>query len=463
MTGDFPPGFLWGAATSAYQIEGGLDADGRGRSVWETFAARPGTVEGGGDGSRACDSYRQWERDVDLVARLGLNAYRFSISWPRVVPDGRGRVESRGLDHYERFVDALLARGVAPVVTLNHWDMPEALMADGGWAGRSSVDAFAEFATAVAGRLGDRVQWWITQNEPWIISLLGYRLGLHAPGVRDLHASVAAGHHLLLAHGVGADVIRERSAGARVGCALSLFPCDPATDDPRDHAAAWGSDGYVNRWYLDPLLGHGYPPDMKDHYERALGHSLDGVIRPGDAGLISGRSDFLGVNFYTRRVMAAAEVSPDQPFPWTVVNGRGEISRTDEGWEVVPGSLRELLLRLHREYPGVPLMITENGGAFGDAPTHDGQVHDVRRIAFLLGHLRAVAEAIDAGAQVVGYLHWSLMDNFEWALGYRPRFGLVHVDYASGRLTVKDSGHLYARIARDNRIPETAPPITPFG
>lgn len=453
MTSVFPPGFLWGAATSAYQIEGSLEAGGRGRSVWETFAAKPGTVEGGGDGSRACESYRHWTRDVDLVSQLGLNAYRFSISWPRIVPDGRGRVENRGLDHYERVVDALLERKVTPVVTLNHWDMPETLMAGGGWAGRPSVDAFTEFAAAVAGRLGDRVHWWITQNEPWIISLLGYRLGLHAPGVRDLHASVAAGHHLLLAHGAGADAIREHAPGARVGCALSLFPCDPATDDPDDLAAAWGSDGYVNRWYLDPLLGHGYPADMRKHYERALGRDLGDIIRPGDADLIAGRSDFLGVNYYTRRVMAAAQVGPDQPFPWTVVNGAGGAARTDECWEVVPEGLRDLLIRLHREYPGMPLMITENGGAYGDAPTHDGKVHDVRRIAFLLGHLRAVGAAIDSGVRVVGYMHWSLIDNFEWALGYRPRFGLVYVDYPSGRLTVKDSGHLYARIARSNQIP----------
>ncbi|MEH0970719.1 GH1 family beta-glucosidase [Micromonospora sp. CPCC 205546] len=459
----FPPGFLWGAATSAYQIEGSLDADGRGPSVWDTFAARPGAVEGGGDGSRACDSYRRWDRDVELVAGLGLGAYRFSVSWSRILPEGRGRVEPRGLDHYERFVDALLARDVTPVLTLNHWDMPQALMADGGWVGRSSVDAFAEFAAAVADRLGDRVHWWITQNEPWIIALLGYQLGLHAPGVRDLRASVAAGHHVLLGHGAGADVIHARAPRARVGCALSLFPCDPASDDPADLAAAEGSDGYVNRWYLDPLLGDGYPADMWAHYERALGGGLDDIIRPGDTELIGGRSDFLGVNYYTRRVMAAARPGPGRPFPWRVVGPSGDVTRTDEGWEVAPDSLRDLLIRLHRDHPGVPLMITENGAVYGDTPTHDGLVHDQRRIDFLLGHLRAVHQAIDAGAEVVGYLHWSLLDNFEWALGYRPRFGLVHVDYPSGRLTVKDSGRVYARIAATGQLPDTRPTVPPFG
>lgn len=463
MSTTFPSDFLWGAAVSAYQTEGSLDADGRGRSIWETFAAQPGAVEGGGGGSRACDSYRRWPEDLDVIGELGLNAFRFSVSWARIVPAGRGRVENRGLDHYEQFVDALLARGVTPVLTLNHWDMPDALMADGGWVGRSSVDAFTEFAVAVADRLGDRVQWWITQNEPWIIALLGYQLGLHAPGIRDLRSSIAAAHHVMLAHGAGADAIHDRLAAARVGCALSLFPCEPVTDDPDDLAAAWGSDGYVNRWYLDPLLGAGYPADMREHYERALGGGLDDIIRPGDAARIGGRSDFLGVNYYTRRVMAAAEVGPDRPFPWRVVGPSGDVARSDEGFEVAPDSLRRLLVRLHHDYPGVPLMITENGGAYGDAPTHDGRVHDSRRSCYLLSHLRAIDEAMEQGADVVGYLHWSLLDNFEWALGYRPRFGLVHVDYPTGRRTVKDSGRVYAEIARTGRLPDSLPVVTRFG
>ncbi|TDE12677.1 GH1 family beta-glucosidase [Jiangella asiatica] len=460
MTYRFPAEFLWGAATSAYQIEGSLDADGRGESVWDVFARQPGAIEGGGDGSRACDSYRRWAEDVELVAALGLSAYRFSVAWSRIVPDGRGRVEQRGLDHYERFVDALLERGVTPVLTLNHWDLPQALMADGGWAARSTVDAFAELTVAVADRLADRVEWWITQNEPWIIALLGYHLGLHAPGVRDLGASVAAGHHVMLAHGAGADVLRAHR-GAKVGVALSLFPCDAATPSEEDAAAARGSDGYVNRWYLDPLFGRGYPVDMREHYERALGRELT-EIRDGDEGAIAGRCDVLGVNYYTRRVVAAAEPGPDRPFPWRVVGPSGDVARTDEGWEIAPDSFRDLLLRLHHEY-GTPVLITENGGVFGDAPTHDGRVHDVRRSAFLRGHVAAMAEAMAAGADVRGYLHWSLLDNFEWSLGYRPRFGLVHVDYATGRRTVKDSARLYARVARDGKLPADDEPIAAFG
>ena len=461
MTTTFGPDFLLGAGTSAYQVEGSLDADGRGESVWEVFARRPGAVEGGGDGSRACDSYRRWRDDVDLVAGLGLRAYRFSVAWSRIVPEGTGRVETRGLDHYERLVDALLERGVVPVVTLNHWDMPQALMAEGGWVSRRSVAAFGELTEAVADRLADRVQWWVPQNEPWIIALLGYQKGIQAPGIADLGASVAAGHHVLLAHGVGADVL-HRHPGTRVGSALSLWPCDPASDRPEDVAAAHGSDGYVNRWYLDPLLGSGYPDDMREHYERALGRPLD-VIRDGDEEAISGRSDFLGVNYYSRRVMAAAEPGPGQPFPWRVVGPTGDVTRTDEGTEVAPDSLRDLLVRLHHDYDGTPLLVTENGGVFVDAPTHDGRVHDVRRTAFLRAHLEAVAAALAAGADVRGYVHWSLLDNFEWALGYRPRFGLVHVDWVTGRRTVKDSGHFYAEVARTCRLPAQGPVVAPFG
>jgi beta-glucosidase len=306
------------------------------------------------------------------------------------------------------------------------------------------------------------VDWWITQNEPWIVALLGYQLGLHAPGIRDLRASVAAGHHILLGHGAAADEIHSRIPHAQVGCTLSLFPCDPVSDEPADVEAAWGSDGYVNRWYLDPLLGRGYPDDMRGHYERAVG-DLEEIIRPGDTDLIAGRSDYLGVNYYSRRVMAAAEVGPDRPFPWQVVPPRHETNYTDGGWEYAPDNLRTLLLRLHHDYPGVPLIVTENGAVYGDTPMHDGLVHDNRRSQFVLDHLHAVAAAMDGGAPVLGYFYWSLLDNFEWALGYRPRFGLTYVDYATGTRTVKDSGRMYADIARTGRLPEAPPAVAAFG
>ncbi len=449
----FPPDFLWGAATSAYQTEGSLDADGRGPSVWDGFCARPGAIEGGGDARFACDSYRRWRDDIDLLDRLGMRAYRFSIAWPRILPDGNGRVESRGLDHYERIVDELLGRGIQPVVTLNHWDMPEALLADGGWMARSSVDAFAEYAAVVAGRLGDRVPWWITQNEPWIIQLLGYQLGLHAPGLRDLRGSLAAAHHLLLGHGAAVDAMRPLTGG-RIGVALNLLPCVPATGSDANAAAAQASDGYVNRWFLDALLGDGYPDDTRQLWERTIGSSLDDIVHDGDEAAIAGRSDFLGVNFYTHRVVAAAAPEPEHPFPWRVVAAPGPIERTDEGTEIVPAAFGDLLVRLHREHPGIPIMITENGAIYGDSPTHDGRVHDVRRIRYLREHLAAMGDAMAAGAPVVGYLHWSLLDNFEWALGYRPRFGLVYVDFRTGERIVKDSGIHYSQIARSARMPE---------
>ncbi len=457
----FPAGFLWGAGTSAYQVEGSLTADGRGESVWDAFVARPGAVEGGVDARIACDSYRRWRDDVDLVAELGLGAYRFSVGWSRVLPDGVGRVEPLALDHYERLVDALLERGVAPVVTLNHWDMPQALMADGGWAGRASVAAFAEYADAVGARLGDRVTWWVTQNEPWVVAVLGYQKGLHAPGVAELRASFAAAHHQLLGHGAAAAALRAYAPDAHVGVALSLFPCDPASDDEADRAAAHASDGYVNRWFLDALAGRGYPADARGHWVRALaaaGHpgAVDDVVRDGDEAAI-GRADWIGVNYYTRRIMAAAEPDPaaGQPFPWRVVPPPGEARRTDEGWEVVPGALRDLLVRLHREC-NLPLLVTENGGVYGDGPVPDGTVPDVRRTDFLRDHLAALHDAVGAGADVRGYLHWSLLDNFEWALGYRSRFGLVHVDYPTGRRIVKDSGRWYAAVAGANALPDDA-------
>jgi len=448
MTSRFPADFLWGAATSAYQTEGSLDVDGRGPSVWDSFATLPGTIEGGGDASIATDSYRRWRDDVDLIGDLGLQAYRFSTAWSRVVPDGRGAINEKALDHYERFVDALLEKGVEPVLTLNHWDMPEALMDRGGWLDRGSVDAFVHYATAVADRLGDRVPWWITQCEPWIVQLLGYQLGIHAPGLADLPSSVRAGHHILLAHGAGYDAIRGLTTG-KIGCGPNLLPCVPATDSEEDRLAAIGSDGYVNRWYLDPLFLGRYPDDMREHWERVAG-PLD-FIRDGDLAQIGGRMDFLGLNFYSRRVMKAAPVGENgRPFPWQVVRAPEESRLTDEGTEIVPGALTDLLVRLKNDYLEVPILITENGLVSNETPEHDGAVHDVRRIRFLRVHLEAMGEAIAQGVNLVGYLHWSLLDNFEWALGYRPRFGLVYVDYPTLERTPKDSARHYSALIAAN-------------
>ncbi|HET8657674.1 MAG TPA: GH1 family beta-glucosidase [Micromonosporaceae bacterium] len=443
----FPDGFLWGAATSAYQVEGAVATDGRGESIWDRFARTPGAVDGGDTGDMACDHYRRWRADLALLSELRLNAYRFSIAWPRLFPTGQGPVHRPGLDHYDRLVDELLRRGVTPLVTLYHWDLPQALQDRGGWRCREVVDRFADYADACFAAYGDRVRLWVTQNEPWIVGVLGHLLGLHAPGERDLRGAVTAMHHLMLGHGRAVQALRARGGG-RAGVAFSLFPHVPASDAAADREASTASDGYVNRWFLDPVLTGAYPPDMWDRYERLLG-PLE-MVHPGDLATISASSDFIGVNFYTDRVVRAAPGR--QPFGWEVVPPAGGAEVTDTGWPVVPHALTELLLRLRADYGDVPVYVTENGAVYLDRPGDDGAVHDTRRIRFLHAHLAAVHRAIQLGAPVRGYFHWSLLDNFEWAMGYRPRFGLVHVDYATQRRTVKDSGRYYAAVAAANAL-----------
>jgi beta-glucosidase len=424
----FPDGFRWGVATSALQIEGSPEADGRGPSIWDDFAGERGETAGD-----ACDHYRRWAEDVELMASLGVNAYRFSLAWPRLFPDGRRR-EQRGFDHYDALLDALLERGIEPLVTLYHWDLPKAL----DWRCRDTVERFADYAGAAFDAYGDRVSRWVTINEPWIVGILGYQLGLHAPGVRDLRASVEVMHHLLLAHGRAAGELGGRG---EIGVAYSLFPHYP--QGPGDEQAARLSDGYVNRWFLDPVLKGSYPEDMRRVYEERIGE-LDFVL-DGDLETIATRSDFVGVNYYTRRVIRAAPGR--RPLPWEVVT-LGDRPMTGGDWEVVPEAFTDLLLRLRDDYGDVPILITENGGIFPEL------LHDAARIEYLEGHLAAMHDAIAGGANVQGYYHWSFLDNFEWALGYEPRFGLVHVDYETQARTVKDSGRWYARVVAANALKE---------
>jgi beta-glucosidase len=432
----FPDGFLWGVSTSAYQVEGAVAEDGRGVSIWDVFSHTPGKIDGGGTGDVACDHYHRWREDLDLIGELGANAYRFSLAWPRIQPDGR-RTEQRGLDHYDRLIDGLLERNIEPIVTLYHWDLPRALEDDGGWLSRDTVDRFAEYAKTCFDAYGDRVRWWVTINEPWIVGLLGYRLGLHAPGAHDVRQEVRVFHHLLLAHGRAA---RELNGG-RAGIAFALAPHYPWSDDAADVAAARESDGYVNRFFLDGALRSSYPDDTLALFERVAG-PLD-FIHDGDLATVGARSDFIGVNYYARRVMRS--VQGREPYPWEVVVDDG-VPKTEAGTEITPEALTDLLMRLHADYGGVPLLITENGCVYGDAP------HDARRADYLDSHLAAVHAAVERGAPVVGYCHWSLLDNFEWALGYAQRFGLVHVDYETQSRTIKDSGRHYGRIARRNAL-----------
>jgi beta-glucosidase len=438
---NFPEGFLWGVSTSAFQIEGALDADGRGPSIWDDFAG-----ESGDRGTVAVDHYRRWPQDVELLAELNVNAYRFSLAWPRLFPDGRTR-EQRGFDHYDRLLDALLERRIEPVVTLYHWDLPLALEREGGWKARATAERFAEYAAAAFDAYGDRVRWWLTINEPWIIGLLGYLHGLHAPGYKgDVLGEVTVFHHLLLAHGLAVQAFRPREG--RIGLAPNLAPHYPAS--PADEEVAHASDGYVNRWFLDAVFKGAYPEDMRARYEGAVG-PLD-FVRDGDLATISVPTDYLGVNYYAPRVMQA--VPGDTPWPWRVIVPEGVrttggftdgVARTEAGTPIVPAALTDLLVRVQRDY-GVPTLITENGAVFAEP------VHDARRIAFVHDHLEAVADAIDHGAEVLGYCHWSFLDNFEWALGYAQRFGLVHVDYETQARTVKDSGRYYARLAAANAL-----------
>jgi len=448
----FPDGFVWGAGTSSYQVEGAVHEDGRGASIWDTFAHTPGRVENDEHADVTADHYHRWAEDVALLGELAVDAYRFSIAWPRIQPDGRGAANPRGIAFYDRLVDALLEQGVQPCPTLYHWDLPQALEDAGGWLVRATVDGFAEYAAVCYDAFGDRVRTWFTVNEPWVASTLGYRLGIHAPGHRDLRESVVASHHLLLAHGAAVGAFRAAGKPGRIGIVLSQAPTYPATDSEADAAAAHGSDGYTNRWYLDPVLTAAYPADMLELWHRLVG-PLD-EIRDGDPAVIGTPSDFLGVNYYARRVIGAGR--SDDGLPWRVMPADPAIPSTNTGWEITPTALFEQLVRLRADYGDLPMLITENGAVFFDQPNPDGRTHDAGRTAFIRDHLVAVHRAIETGVRVEGYFAWSLLDNFEWAEGFRSRFGLIHVDYPSGRRLVKDSGRAYAAMARANAVEEPA-------
>jgi beta-glucosidase len=435
---DFPAGFLWGVATSAYQIEGAVDQDGRGESIWDRFAATPGKIADGSTGARACEHYRRYGEDVAIMRDLGLRAYRFSVAWPRVMPAGRGAVNEAGMAFYDRLVDTLLEAGIAPVATLYHWDLPQALEDQGGWLSRATAEAFVEYAQRVVRRLGDRVNRWITHNEPWCAAMLGYGEGIHAPGQRDLGGALAASHHLLLSHGWAVPVIRQDSRGAEVGIVLNLTPVAPASPSAADARACARVDGASNRWYLDPIFGRGYPADVLAQYQ-SQGVLPSGTLlaeRAGDQAVLAAPCDFLGINYYSRAVVRAAEQSPSGT---ELVPPRGPC--TDIGWEIYPAGLRELLIRVQRDYGPRRIYITENGASYATAPDGSGRVRDQARVRYLAAHLRAAREAIQAGVPLAGYFVWSLLDNFEWAYGYSQRFGIVWVDFETQRRVLKDSAH----------------------
>jgi beta-glucosidase len=435
---------VWGAATASYQIEGAWNEDGKGESIWDRFSHTPGRIEDGSTGDVACDHYHRWREDVALMQDLGLRAYRFSISWPRLLPEGRGRINPAGLDFYDQLVDALLKARIEPFVTLYHWDLPQALQDRGGWPARPTAEAFVEYADLTARRLGDRVKHWMTLNEPWVSALVGYRDGRHAPGHTDLDQALAAAHHLLLAHAWAVPVLRQHSPQAQVGIVLNLSSQTPASPSAADRAAAWQADGTLNRWFLDPLAARGYPADSVAHYRRPLD-----FIRPGDMQAIATPLDFIGINNYTRNVVRSDEAPEAENAPRTVWPGP---EYTDMGWEVYPEGLFELLGRLHFNYRFPALYVTENGAAYPDRVGPGGQVDDPQRVAYLKAHLAAAAQAVMAGVPLRGYFIWSLLDNFEWAHGYTKRFGLIYVDYATQRRIYKTSAHWYRRVIAANAV-----------
>ena len=441
--GRFPAGFTWGAATSAYQVEGAPREDGKGESIWDRFAHTPGTIGDGTSGDVTCDQYHRFPEDVGLLRDLGLGAYRFSISWPRVIPDADGRVNERGLDYYRRLVDKLLASGIEPYPTLYHWDLPAWVQDRGGWADRNVIDPFARYVDTVVRSLGDRVARWTVLNEPWIFVFMGHRTGEHAPGLRDPALALRASHIVNLAHAEGIRAAHAAAPSALIGSAVDAEAAYPATDDPLDAAAAERYHAARNAWFLDPLLHGAYPSAFVDQ-DAAL-ESMD--IRQGDMAAMASRLDFLGLNMYSRAVVAH---EPEGPWGFKRLDGPGP--RTSIGWEVWPAALHRILLRIDRDY-ALPVYITENGCADPTGPSPDGRIRDTDRIAYLDAHLGQVARAIEDGAHVRGYFAWSLLDNFEWAEGFRQRFGLVWCDLdGDRRRIVKDSGTWLRDLAARGQI-----------
>jgi beta-glucosidase len=440
----FPADFLWGAATASYQIEGAAYEDGRGLSIWDQFAAIPGKVHQGENGDVAADHYHCMPEDVALMAELGLNAYRFSIAWPRILPQGTGTANGRGLDFYDRLVDTLLARGITPLVTLYHWDLPLALHKKGGWLNRDTAFAFADYAEIVARRLGDRVDWWVTLNEPWCSAYLGYGTGEHAPGICDTQSAYISAHHLLLAHGLAIPRLRMHiHQQAQLGITLNLTPVYAANNHPETLHAVEQADKMSNRWFLDPIFRGNYPENLF-----ADAGVAPPPIQDGDLDIIATPIDLLGVNNYSRSLIRAR----------TEENGAGngatrhyehvavvaDSSYTEMGWEVYPRALTDVLVRVHRDYAPRAIVVTENGAAFADHWDGSDRVSDPQRVHYIREHLQALGQARAQEVPVRGYFVWSLLDNFEWAQGYSKRFGIVYVDYPTQRRIVKDSGHWYA-------------------
>lgn len=441
----FPENFIWGAATASYQIEGAASEDGKGESIWDRFSHTPDKVLNGATGDVSCDHYHKYKRDIRMMKEMGLKGYRLSVSWPRIFPSGGGQANQKGMDFYAGLIDELLENGIEPIVTLYHWDLPQALQEKGGWGSRDICEYFAQYASYMFDRLGDRVKKWITINEPWCIAFLGNATGEHAPGLHDYPLSVQVSHNVILSHAKAVQAFRELNTGGKIGITLNLTPAYPATESADDRAAAVIADGFANRWFLDPVLNGAYPDDMLKFYHEKLNSP---VIGPEDMEIIAGSHiDFLGINNYTRSVV---KKSGSSPLGYEEIKPEGS-KYTDMGWEICPDGLYDLLVRVSRDYNSPHIYITENGAAFKDKLSPEGRVDDDDRIDYLRQYLTAVHRAIKDEVKVDGYYVWSLMDNFEWAWGYTKRFGLVYIDYSKDLERIwKKSAYWYRDVISNN-------------
>jgi beta-glucosidase len=444
----FPKGFLWGAGTYAYQVEGAAFEDGKGESIWDRFCTIPGKILNGDSGLVACDHYHRYREDIQLMKELGLQSYVFSVAWPRVIPQGRGAVNQKGLDFYERLIDGLLEAGIEPFVTLYHWDLPQALEDQlGGWLNRETAYAFAEYTDVVTRRLGDRVRRWLTLNEPAVTAFDAYESGEHAPGHRDAREAWKTTHNFLLAHGLAVPIIRANgNAETKAGITLNFTAIHPASDSAEDRDAARFLDGKLHRWFLDPIFRGEYPADVAER----LGDYMPDV-QEGDLKIISSPLDYLGANYYTRGVVGASPDGPGAIDNFTSVH-QEQAEYTEMNWEVYPAGLYEHLTRLHRDYHIPNIYIVENGGAYIDTVSADGRVHDPRRINYLREHLLQAHRALSEGVPLRGYSVWSLMDNFEWSLGYSKRFGITYINYETQQRILKDSAYWYREVIAANEV-----------
>ncbi|HSK87315.1 MAG TPA: GH1 family beta-glucosidase [Anaerolineales bacterium] len=445
----FPENFLWGAATASYQIEGAWDKHGKGESTWDRFTHTPGKIRNNDTGDIADDHYRLWKKDIGLMKKIGLQAYRFSISWPRVLPGGRGKVNQKGLDFYSKLVDGLLKADIVPFVTLNHWDIPQKLEDEGGWPARSTAEAFVEYTDVISRALGDRVKNWITHNEPAVVAWMGYGSGIHAPGLKDYKLGVRAAHHLLLSHGQAVPVIRRNSPGAEVGITLNIAWGVAASNSRADRDAVRANEGEWFRWFADPVYGRGYPSDKVEDFTKKgfLPNGLD-FVQPGDMDAIATPTDFIGLNYYSRHIFRTNGADND---PQTVFSQpKSPEHWTEMGWENHPDGLLGVLGRVYFNYQPPKLYITENGASYSTPPDEKGDIRDEHRTNYLRTHFVAMHRAIQVGIPLAGYFLWSLMDNFEWSHGFTQRFGIIWVDYETKKRTLKDSAKWYKKVIKKN-------------